>query len=72
MTKYVPILIMDEDDTPSNNLMSLNDFLKDINFHVEAINAKLEDVFVKITTEDYEDFTGGNHSMGTIEFLVKK
>lgn len=72
MTQYIPILIMDEDDTSNHGALTLQEFLDVIEEHRSNAGVDPEDVFVKITTEEYDDEELGLTEMGTIEFLVKK
>ena len=70
---YKTILVMDEDDTPAGDLMSLPEFLDYINERMESANANPEDVFVRMSTPEYVDEdTGGDIYIGQIEFLVKE
>lgn len=73
MTKYIPILIMDEDDTPKNYSMSLREFLETIDYHVKNVNGATPDnVFVNLTTVEYENDDFFELAMAEISFSVKK
>lgn len=70
--KYEPILILDEDDTPWNDLLSLKEFYDMINYHIESFNEKPENVFIRISTQVYDEDTVDSVDIGQILFLVKK
>lgn len=73
MTEYIPILILDEDDTPQNESYSLREFLDEIDRHVKNVNgATLDNVFVKLSRVDYDDDDFYELSMAEISFSVKK
>lgn len=73
MTEYIPILIIDEDDTPQNESMSLREFLEEIDSHVKNIDgATLDNVFVNLKTMDYEDEDFYELTLAEISFSVKK
>lgn len=73
MSEYIPILIIDEDDTKQNESMSLREFLEEIDAHVKNVNgATLDNVFVKLNTVDYDDDDFYELSIAEISFSVKK
>lgn len=73
MTEYIPIFVMDEDDTTRSESMSLREFLEEIDNHVKnADGANLDNVFVNVRTAYYEDDEFGEMTMGEISFSVKK
>lgn len=73
MTKYIPILILDEDDTPKNDSVSLRDFLETIDYHVKNVKGATPDnVFVHLKTVEYEDDDFFELAMAEISFSVKK
>lgn len=76
MTKeinYIPILIIDEDDTMQHESMSLREFLAEIDFHVNNVDgATLDNVFVNLRTVEYEDEDFHELTMAEINFSFKK
>lgn len=70
--QYIPVLILDEDDTPFKTSMSLKSFLEEIENHTKNIRADPEDFFVQIGLEEYEDDYGHMMPIGQISFYVKK
>jgi hypothetical protein len=73
MSEYIPILIIDQDDTSQNETMTLREFLAEIDFHVNNVEgATLDNVFVKLDTVDYEDEDFYEISIAEIRFSVKK
>lgn len=69
---YKTILIMDEDDTPVGDLMSLPEFLDYIGQHKEGASVTDKEVFVRISNREYDEEDGGWITMGQVEFLVKE
>ena len=69
---YKTILVLDEDDTASGHLISLPEFLDYIYEKMKSQNASPEDIFVRISTREYEADDGYNFEMAQIEFLVNK
>lgn len=43
MTKYITILVVDEDDTPKLNKLSLREFLSEIDTHVNNVKGAILD-----------------------------
>lgn len=73
MSEYIPILIIDEDDTTQVESMSLREFLAEIDAHVNNVEkATLDNTFINLRTAMYEDDEFGELSMAEIRFLVKK
>lgn len=75
MTEYIPILILDEDDTPKNDSMTLKEFLEIIDQYTKNIkDANPENIYVTIKANEYEDFGGVDPFIyiGEIAFSVKK
>lgn len=75
MTEYIPILILDEDDTPKNDSMTLKEFLEIIDRHTKnVIGANPENIYVTVKAQEYEDYdtTDGFIYIGEISFSVKR
>lgn len=70
--QYIPVLILDEDETPNHDSMTLKSFLEIIDFHINNRGVKPEEVFVKISTENYKDDAGFDIPLGQIEFFEKR
>lgn len=69
---YIPVLILDEDETPNHDSMTLKSFLEIIDFHIKNRGVKPEEVFVKISSTTYEDDSSGDIAFGQIEFFEKR
>lgn len=73
MTQYIPILILDEDDTTGRESMSLREFLEEIDSHVKNVEgATIDNVFVNLITTDYLDDEFFELSLAELTFSVKK
>jgi len=73
MSRYIPILIIDEDDTMQHESMSLREFLEEIDSHVKNVDGATPDnVFVNLKTVEYEDDDFFELVMSQISFSVKK
>lgn len=73
MSEYVPILVIDEDDTPHNESMSLREFLEEIDRHVKNVEGATPDnVFVNIKNVIYDDDDFYELALAEINFSVKK
>ena len=72
MVKYVPIFVIDEDDTVSAEQYSVNDLLTDINFHLNNVKgATLDNTFVKIHGIDYDDDGFYDSTVATLELRTR-
>lgn len=73
MTEYIPIFIMDEDDTPLQESFTLREFLEEIDNHVKNVDGATPDnVYVTINKVDYEDDNVYELSIAEIKFSIKK
>lgn len=71
--KYIPILILDQDDTPLNDSMSLHEFLEEIHRHVANVDgATLDNVFVTLHTVEYEDENFYDSTFAEIQFSMRR
>lgn len=73
MSEYVPLLILDDEDTPQNESMSLREFLTEIDLHVNNVNGATPDnVFVNLKITDYDDDEFYELSFAELIFSMKK
>jgi hypothetical protein len=73
MTEYIPILIINEDDAPQKESMSLREFLEEIDRHVKNVEGATQDnVFVSLCSVDYDDDYFYEMTIAEIRFSVKK
>lgn len=72
MNKYIPILILDNDDTPTSEAMSLTEFIAIIDQHVKNCNANPDEVYVTLNAQIFEDEDFFEEAFAEIQFSVRK
>lgn len=73
MTKFIPILILDEDDTKTSKSFSVRDLLEEIDFHINNVDgATYDNIYLNITTHEYETDDGWDEMIGEVQFSIEK